>query len=272
MPKIFSKNVSYAVGTGRCGTHAIQRLLNAEPEIVARHEVNPLNATFHRYCRWYGLPVDDAGFLHTKALEISECRDTHDHYHEASAYLALSIETLAAAFDAKFLFLTRNPIAMVNSYLAKGWYLSEPFLANPKLAPSCQPGMEMHHFLGRIIPTGDEYLSWLKLSRVGKLAWYWRRLNQSVLCQLDRLSVDKWIHVAIEQLDYRKYEEITSFLGYATTLSRAEFQEILNLRPEALVSKPTVNNWSACEKQEFSSQLGSLPLRFGYSSKLFVSA
>ena len=83
--------------------------------------------------------------------------------------------------------LLRAPEQVVNSYLAKGWY-QHPFVReNPDRPPSFQPGEEFHHFLGRLVPSGEAFTSWQEMSRVGKLAWYWNALNAAVLEQLRAL-------------------------------------------------------------------------------------
>jgi hypothetical protein len=33
-----------------------------------------------------------------------------------------------------------------------------------------------HHFLGRIVPSGEKFEQWNQMSRAGKLAWFWNAL------------------------------------------------------------------------------------------------
>lgn len=64
--------VGFVIGTGRCGTVFYAKLGEMEPHVAASHERFPLNETFHRYCKWYELPVDSEGFLQAKEREIRE--------------------------------------------------------------------------------------------------------------------------------------------------------------------------------------------------------
>ena len=58
-----NKNIGFAVGTGRCETTFFHEAVSREPEVASSHCRQPLLETFHRYCRWNNLPVDDEGFL-----------------------------------------------------------------------------------------------------------------------------------------------------------------------------------------------------------------
>ena len=82
----------FAVGTGRCGTHLLAELFACEPGVHACHESDPFHESFHRYCQWNGLPVDDLGFLDSKRKEIESAGLSGRVFFEASAYLSLSVE------------------------------------------------------------------------------------------------------------------------------------------------------------------------------------
>lgn len=58
-------NVGFAIGTGRCGTNFLAKLIELEPYVKSTHERNALNETFHRYCKWYNSLVDHEVFLST---------------------------------------------------------------------------------------------------------------------------------------------------------------------------------------------------------------
>lgn len=157
--KLFDKNlcadkkIVFAVGTGRCGTMFLHRLLSRETIVASHHERAPLSDTFHRYCKWYGIPVDSAGFLHHKAKEISEDLRVHAVSFEASSYLSLSIEELYSCFDASFILMVRNPLSVAESYYRKGYYAAPYIRNNPSLPPTYQESQHFHHFLGRIVQT-----------------------------------------------------------------------------------------------------------------------
>lgn len=255
--------VGFAVGTGRCGTKFIAQAMAGIHGVDAHHEINPLNETFHRYCQWYGLPVDDQGFLHCKAGEIARAR-TSDLFFEASAYLSLSIHALAHRFDAKFVLMVRDPVRVVNSYLRKGWYLEPPIIGDPDLAAGYQPTPQFHHFLGRLMPRGAALGRWAGLTRVGKLAWYWRTLNEAVVTQFETLPTDRWRIQRLETLDYPAFADLCHFLGANAVMPKAAFEAIADERPNHFTDLPQRSQWSDVENQEFLAEIGNAAGRFGY--------
>ena len=181
MTRDFDGRVGFVIGTGRCGTHFMFKVLSLESNVSSAHERNPLNECFHRYCKWYKLPVDDEGFLRTKEREIGQDLKDHHFSFESSAYLSLSVQELYDRFGAKFILLVRSPERVVISLLRKGLYEDPIVWADPQLALGYQDLSSFHHFLGRIVPSEEKFLQWNHMSRVGKLAWYWSAVNASVL-------------------------------------------------------------------------------------------
>lgn len=267
--------VSFAIGTGRCGTHFLAEVIKMEPGVSSVHERNPLNETFHRYCKWYKLPVDDEGFLCTKETEIRRDLTNYNFSFEASAYLSLSVQELYERFKAKFIFLIRTPERVVNSYLYKGtyknvikWY-EKPFVKNDlRLALGYQESTHFHHFLGRLAPSGDEFRSWNELSRVGKLGWYWNALNAAILDQLGHIPQTHWQIQKLEDLNYERYLEIASFLGFDSVITRTTFEKVVEARPTAQLNIPTVASWSTAEVTEFEEQVKPMAKHFGYEYRI----
>jgi hypothetical protein len=264
----YAGKVGLAVGTGRCGTKFISQIVAREDGVSSVHERNPLNETFHRYCKWYNLPVDDEGFLKTKEDEVNSDLVNHRYSFEASAFLSLSLVELYERFGAKIVLLVRQPDRVINSYLRKGWY-SKPYIyKNPDLAPGYQQEERFHHFLGRIVPTGKEFLTWQNLTRVGKLAWYWQTLNRSVLEQFEQIPQSHCQVIRIEDLDYDRYLQVASFLGYQATVNKSLYQKIKHSRPNKQSHLPKTNLWEDRERAEFESYVKSLAKTFGYPADI----
>jgi hypothetical protein len=268
MNDCLTSQVGFALGTGRCGTKFLAKVVDLEPQVAACHERNPLNETFHRYCKWYGLPVDHEGFLQTKADEITADLTYNQFSFESSAFLALSIQELYERFDARFILLVRSPEKVVNSYLQKGWYEKPIVRADPNLPPSYQESRLFHHFLGRIIPSGDAFLAWNQLSRVGKLAWYWNTLNTRVLEQFQQIPTTHWRVVRLEDMSYAKYDELAQFLGFKSAVTPAAYATLTQKRPNAFSNVPQVTDWSKLEQQEFEAEVVTMADYFGYSYRV----
>lgn len=256
--------ISFAVGTGRCGTKFLYQVLEKEPFVASSHEKHPLSDTFHRYCKWYDLPVDHEGFLVEKEKSIKEDLKNHDFSFESSAYLSFSIHELFQRFNSKFILLVRKPDKVVNSYFTKGWYEQTPIINDSDLIPSYQPSKLFHHFLGRTFPKGDEYHRWNSLTRIGKLAWFWKTLNAMVLKQFDEIPESNRMIVRLEDLDFKKYKEITGFLGFETTIRNKDYINIVNKKPNSFNNNRDMGEWTKKEETEFFSEVSELASKFNY--------
>jgi hypothetical protein len=260
---------TFAVGTGRSGTHFIARLFEREPAVAAHHERAPLADSFHRYCVWNRLPVDHAGFVAHKAAGIAADRALGKLSFEASPYLALSIPVLRAAFGARFVLLVRRPEGVVNSYLEKGWYAREPARDDPRLALGYQADPALpHHPFSRLAAAGADGACWSGLSRVGKLAYFWRRLNEATLRDLAALPEDAARVQALERYDWEAHGELARFAGFAPTLSREGFERLAAERPGTRGRAPSVHDWSEAEAAEFEAEVAPLAQRLGYESRV----
>lgn len=259
------KTTCFAIGTGRCGTQFLYKLLSKEPHIASHHERHPLSDTFERYCRWNRLAVDQGGFLAVKRSGIQKDLAKNAISFEASAYLSLSLQALYDHFDAKFIFLVRSPHKVVNSYLQKDWYADEIHRIHPEEASGFQPGMEeAHHSFSRLIPRGPDAHNWHQMSRVGKLAWFWQAINREVLNQLNTLPQDSYRIVRIEDLDYAKYLELANFMGYEPQMGEDLFTKLTASRPNRLYPKRQVSDWTLKERTEFEQQVAKLSERWAY--------
>lgn len=268
MGKLFEGQVGFAVGTGRCGTKFLAEVLNLESGVSSVHDRNPLNETFHRYCKWHRLPVDNEGFLHTKEHEIRRDLENHRFSIEVSGQLSLSVRDLFARFGAKFILLVRSPERVVTSYLRKGWFDKPIVRGNSQSALGYQECEQFHEFLGRIVPLGDEFQRWNQMSRVGKLAWYWNVLNARVLEQFEDIPETHWQIQKLEELTYDRYRKITQFLGFQATVTQRIFKELAQSRPNAMTNVPTIANWSASEIAEFEAEVAPIAQRLGYEYRV----
>lgn len=264
----FNGNVGFAIGTGRCGTTFLAKALKLEQEVASVHERNRLNETFHRYCKWYQLPVDHEGFLHTKESEIRQDLHNKSFSFEASAYLSLSVVELYQRFGAKFILMVRSPERMINAYIRKGWYDSPMVRANSQLALGYQDVAEFHHFLGRIVPSGKKFQQWQQMNRIGKLAWYWNVMNASVLEQFEKIPETYWRVEKLEALNYKRYLEITQFLGFQSSLTQKAYNTLAKYRHNELPNVPTIDMWNAAEIAEFEIQVAPVAKKLGYEYRV----
>lgn len=260
----------FCIGTGRCGTLFLHQLVNLEPEVASSHERNPDNETFHRFCKWHRLPVDDEGFLATKAKEIQADLQTHRYSFEASPYVALSVKELHERFGAKFILLMRRPDRVVTSFVHKGFYRRPYVVGNASLVTGYQDQTpeKVHTFFARIAPTGEFFQRWNQMSPVGRVAWFWRAWNERTLELLDALPKESYRVVRIEDLDYARYVELGRFLGYEPKVTQADFDALSESKPHAFWRKRNIDQWSTQEISDFEEQVGELAKRFDYEYRI----
>ncbi|BAQ62677.1 hypothetical protein GM3708_3083 [Geminocystis sp. NIES-3708] len=261
-------NVGFAIGTGRCGTNFLAKLLELEPQVKSTHERNALNETFHRYCKWYNLPVDHEGFLNTKQNEIFEDLKKNSYSFEASAFLSVSVKELYERFGAKFILLVRSPEKVINSYLVKGWYEDQFLQKNHNLALGYQKNKSFHHFLGRPAPIGEKFMQWQTMTRVGKLAWYWNELNSRVINLFEQIPQEYWKIQTLEEFNYQSYIEIANFFGFQPEVTLKQFENLTNKKPNGFTEVPTIVNWTDQEKIEFEQEVQSMAKYFGYQYQI----
>ena len=266
----YENKVGFAIGTGRCGTLFLYQVLDKEPQVASSHERNPDNETFHRYCNWHNLPVDNEGFLAIKEKEIQADLESHAYSFEASPYLSLSVKELHERFSAKFVLLLRRPDRVVTSFAHKGFYRYPYIVRDVNLATGYQDQSpdKAFTFFARIAPRGDFLRTWNEMSQVGRVAWFWHAWNERTLACLNELPKESYRIVRIEDLDYEKYIELSIFLGYRSRISQAEFDAIRASKPHAFWRKRNVDQWSGQEIREFEGQVRDLAAHFDYEYRV----
>lgn len=267
---VYRNKVGFAIGTGRCGTLFLYQLMENEPQVASTHERNQDNEAFHRYCKWHALPVDDEGFLGTKAKEIQEDLQSHEFSFEASPYLSLSVKELYERFGAKFVLLVRRPDGVVTSFVHKGFYRRLYAVKDASLATGYQDQSpeKVHTFFARIAPRGEFIRAWNEMTQVGKVAWFWRACNERTLELLDELPPESYRIMRLEDFDYPTYRELSGFLGYEAQVRQADFDALRDSRPHAFWNKRHVDEWSDRETNDFESQVADLAERFGYEYRV----
>jgi hypothetical protein len=261
--------VAFALGTGRCGTQFLQRVLAMEPAVASHHERHPMGDAFHRYCRWYDLPVDREAFLSTKEAGIREDLERHRVSFESSAYLSLSAEELCERFDARLVLLIRSPERVVASYLRKGWYRTALLRKDKELAPGYQPAPDRpHHPFSRIAPVGGEANKWEGYTPLGKLAWYWHALNTAVLEGFERIPAANRRVIRLEDLDHPAYLALARFIGFSPTVDVRRYENLAHSRPNRRGKPQVARPWSETECAEFEAEVAELAAEFGYEWRI----
>lgn len=221
----------FAIGTGRCGTHLLEALLN-ESKYINSHHIQDSNLdSFYRYTRWYNLPVDQRPLLRQRYNWIKEASLKNRIYFESNPYLSFHVEDFHSALNAKFIFIYRNPESVIRSHLIKGWY-KDIATDNLETTPGLEYGIPLNHSLGRIQPLeAEERREWFSLSQPGKIAWMWSAVNGIIDKQLQKIPDENKFYLRIEGLNYHKFQELEAFIGVSLGLSEKKFLKIIEAKP-----------------------------------------
>lgn len=260
----------FIVGTGRSGTHFMNAIMTADPGVMSFHTDTLAKAdsdSFLRYCVWNDLPVDMEPMRQFRYKLMKMAEEKGQAYFESNAYLSMVVDKLVEWYDAKVLLLIRQPENVVNSHYVKGWYTEYPARSDANLLPGFPPEMKTNHFFGRIMPNGDEFASWDKLTRIGKIGWWWNTLNTYVKTAFDELPKENCRVVKLDDFDYNEYSNLHDYLGGRQKLTETEYEKIRTSRPGKGRGKRDVSDWSTQELQEFVEQTKSARELFGYDLK-----
>jgi hypothetical protein len=269
----FDGRVGFCVGTGRCGTTFLAEVAGREAEVAASHERLRLGATFHMFCKWHGIPVDAEGFLLDREEAIRRDLDSRRFSFECSALLSHSLEELFDRFRARFLLLVRSPETTVASFAVRGWFLKPCPRKDPSRPPSYREGEEPRHFLGRNIPHGPEFERWVRLTQIGRLAWFWQARNRAVLEQFGRLPASHCRVERLEDLTWQRYQEVAEFLGWRPRVEAGLFAELARARLNSGPNPPRRStDWSPAEGAEFEAEVAPLAAALGYESRVRLLA
>lgn len=253
----------FAIGTGRCGTHLLEALLN-ESKYISSHHIQDLNLdSFYRYTRWYNLPIDQNPLLKQREAWIKEANIKDKIYFESNPYLSFHVDDFHSAFNSKFIFIYRNPESVIRSHLIKGWY-KDLATDNVETYPGLVYGIPINHSLGRIQPLGkEERREWFSLSQAGKIAWMWSEVNGSIDRQLQAIPADKKFYLRIEELNFEKLQQLEEFVGVSLGLNERKFRKIMEAKPGKGKSVYT-HQWQAEELEEIKRICNTVSQKLGY--------
>jgi hypothetical protein len=261
----FQNQTAFAVGTGRCGTTFLHKVIAAEPQVDSFHMRHKFADAFQRYCTFNNLPIDSAGYFSLKENDIKKSLQLKKFCFESNPFLSLNIKELYDRMGSYFVLLVRDPEKVINSHIKKGWY-AEPYVKKDqnKAVGIQYESNNSYHSFSRIAPFGQEFKTWNKYTQVGKLAWYWKTINKIVIEQFDSIPENKKEILNIEQLTYGQYASLLRMWGISITINKAKYNQIVQQKPNTLYPTRSVHDWTHQECEEFEAQVADLCGKFGY--------
>lgn len=252
----------FVIGCPRSGTHFAAELFRNTPGYTSKHcdDVGKASGdSFLGYGKWYGLPVNTQPLVAYRQQLVRDCEPTNV-YVESNCYLSLFTHELHQTLAPYFVFLMREPAAVVNSLFVKGWY------EDPVFAP---PGFDYnasspHHAFGRLLPAlSEEFERWQQLTRIGRIAWFWNALNTKIIDDLRAIPRERWTVLRLDGCDYACISELQQFVGSKRPISRQSFAAVVEKRPGCASRHRTREDWTARESDEFEAECGAVTSAFG---------
>ena len=252
----------FVVGCPRSGTHFLANLFRSTPGYASRHSDDVGKASgdsFLGYAKWYGLPVNTRALVALREQLVRDSEPQHV-YVESNCYLSLFTRELDRVLAPHFLFLLREPADVINSLFVKGWYL-DPVLAPPSFDYNVS---HPNHAFGRLMPaTPEGFERWKRLTRIGRIAWFYNALNLRVIDDLRKLPPQRWSVLRVDGCDHACFANVQRHIGNQRVISRQDFDAVAQRRPGRANHHRVCEDWTAQERSEFETECAPAANAFG---------
>ncbi len=179
----------FTLSTGRVGTMTLAAMLRSSQTVQAVHEPFPrlLRLAYLAFMEDPGQTRDPDRWQMAVDTARSEMiwgayRNGKIHF-ETSNRVTFLAPTLARLYPgSKFIFLHRDPLAIIRSGIARGWYAGNSW------------------DWARITPRPDDpsHQLWPSMSQSEKIAWYWAVTNAYCLAFVEKISPERCLVVRSE--------------------------------------------------------------------------
>lgn len=239
----------------RSGTRTLCNIFEAHKNATGITERNAGAESFYRYITYNKLPIDTAGIITLIKKGVLDDWNRGDVALVFSPYFSHGIKELYNSLRPEKVMLAINdPEFTVQSMYNKELFLHQYFRDRVDYALGFQPELmdRWSHFFGRIVPNGEFYNTWLKLTRLGKLAWWGNRITVDIYKQLQALPEEKVFIFHPTEADqdyYGYYKKLVATFGLTPLLKE---KELVSLRAKTFKKAHNVKHeWDAQEREEF---------------------
>ena len=123
-------------------------------------------------------------------------------------------------------------------------------------SPSIDITNSLYRSFSRIIPKDDYLDEWYKLSRIGKLTWFWTTTNRAIYSSFNKIKNVEKLFVKLEDVDqnYEMYEKLSERFNFKKKLKKKSFENVLTKSPNFEFDYAyKYKDWRKIEKKEFES-------------------
>ena len=252
--KSYNKRLILIVTSGRSGSRWLADIFNSHDGVKGSCEEAMSAESYYKYVKWNKLPIDLAGVYNTLAGKILNDWKEADLSVLASPGISIDFIDIYKILEAdEVIWAVNDAVFTITSFYNKGYYENSFYLQNPHLALGYQPyyGDKMTRLFARLIPQGDFFYSWEKLTRIGKISWYYNMFNMRIYEQMKTIgSEQKWIfklEEADQNFDY--YLKLAERFNLTPLLTKHSF---LSIKGRSVHPKQNEKKeWNPQELEEF---------------------
>ncbi len=212
--------------------------------------------SFYRYIKYNKLPIDTSGIIKLIKYGIVQDWKKGDVSIVISPFFSHGIlELYENLHPEKIIFGINDPKFTTQSIFNKGFFKEKYVRKDVNLSLGFQPGFDQEwswlYLFARLVPNGEFYTAWEKLTRIGKIAWWGSQMNKDIWEQLQQLPKEKTFVFILKHADqnYEYYKNIAREFGLTPLLSEKAF---LAVKGKTVTTKHNkLHQWSEKEQTEF---------------------
>jgi hypothetical protein len=246
-------HLALGFGAGRTGQSWFSKIFNNHTNWIGSHERFADHEAFFRYATFYKLPIDKGQFYELYRLSAKRDMSLYQNSFISSPYLSFGVKELCEKLKPNYLFFNlRDPVKSIESFHFKGWYDLKEY-TNEK-GPSFNSKMNLYRSFSRIVPDKDFYNEWTKLTRIGKITWFWATNNKSIKLDFDKLNNFKKYYIKLEDIDqnYDYYQILSNKFNLQKKMNKSRFLATKIKTPNIdFGNYYKFKDWSTKEKKEF---------------------
>jgi len=252
--KSYNKRLILIVTVGRSGSRWLAEIFNFHDRITGSCERDNYAEQFFKYVKWNELPIDLTGVYHKLAHSILNDWKNADLCVLATPPLSMDFLEVCQVLEVdEVIWAVTDAFFTITSLYNKGMYENSICIQDPHLALGYQSSYndKLPRLFARSIPRGDFYYTWEKLTRIGKISWYYNMFNMRIHEQMKAIGSDrKWIfklEEADQNFDY--YLKLVERFNLAPILTKRSF---LSIKGRFVNSKENERKeWNPQELEEF---------------------
>jgi uncharacterized short protein YbdD (DUF466 family) len=245
--------LALSFGAGRCGQNWFAKIFNSHQNWIGSCERFSEFESFYRYITYYDLPINKEGiyklFLLASKMDMAKFQNTFI----ASPYLSFGVEEFYERLKPDYIFFNiRDPIKSIESFYSKGWYFNTSHYSDN--SPLIDSSVNLERTFSRIIPNNSYYFEWEKLTRIGKITWFWSTINRSIFNDFKKIEKVEKFFIKLKDIDknYEIYLKMREKFKFKNVMTKKEFFNVINKAPnKSLKDKYEFKNWTTLEKKEF---------------------